>query len=163
MDGRLLFNSHAFPLPPKGDGRYTAEGGTRVGYTDALYLRSNGGITASGCKCEHLTYLVEFGNFGGTRAPGQSSQSPRPSIFTGGLDEITWFARQPESYRNEWLRYAWKDLKSGLLQMHGSRILTNGPLLAAEAGGTQLWYFANARSEVSPHGSAQEEPSRHLR
>ena len=161
VDGRLLLDFHSFPLRPKEVADTPQQAVLAVGYTDALYLRSNGGVTPSGWKCEHLPYLVEFDNFGGTRAPGQSSQSPRPSIFTWGFDEITWFARQPESYRNEWLRYAWKWLKehdpNGFLQMPGSRMLTNGPPLAGEGGGNQRWYFANTKSAACPQGSDQEE------
>jgi hypothetical protein len=131
-----------------------------VGYSDALYGRSNGGLTPSGWKCEHLPYLAEFDNFGGTRAPGQASQTRGPSIFTWGFDEITWFAWQPESYRNEWLRYAWNWLKehdpNGHLQMPGSRMLTNGPPDPA-GGGRLRWYFATTRSPACPQGFSQEE------
>ena len=161
VDGRLLLDFHSFPLRPKEVADTPQKAELAVGYTDALYLRSNGGITPSGWKCEHLPYLVEFDNFGGTRAPGQSSQSPRPSIFTWGFDEITWFAWQPETYRNEWLRYAWKWLKdhdpNGFLQMPGSRMLTNGPPLAGEGSERQRWYFANTKSAASPRGFGQEE------
>ena len=83
-----------------------------------------------------------------------------PSIFTWGLDEITWFAWQPESYRNEWLHYAWNWLKehdrNGFLQMPGGRMLTNGPP-GAEAGGRIRWYFANTKSPAFPLGFSQEE------
>jgi len=108
-------------------------------------------VTPSGWKCEHLPYLVEFDNFGGTRTPGEPSQTERPSIFTWGYDEITWFSHQPEPYRNEWLRYAWKWLKEndpdGFLQMPGGRMLTNGPT---------PWYFANTASAAFPRGFSQE-------
>jgi hypothetical protein len=160
VDGRLLLDFHSFPLRPKEVADTPQKAVLAVGYTDALYLRSNGGLTPSGWTCEHLPYLVEFDNFGGTRAPGQSSQSPRPSIFTWGFDEITWFAWQPESYRNEWLRYAWKWLKdtdpNGFLEMPGSRMLTNGPS-TGEGGARQRWYFANTKSAACPQGFSQEE------
>jgi hypothetical protein len=159
VDGRLLLDFHSFPLRPKEVAGAPQQAVLEVGYTDALYLRSNGGITPSGWKCEHLPYLVEFDNFGGTRAPGQSSQALRPSIFTWGFDEITWFAWQPESYRNQWLRYAWNWLKehdpNGFLQMPGSRMLTNGP--PGEDGARLRWYFANTRSPACPQGFNQEE------
>ncbi|MCX6629739.1 MAG: hypothetical protein NTW28_19140 [Candidatus Solibacter sp.] len=132
VDGRLLLDFHSFPLRPKEVAETPQKAVLAGGYTD-----------------------------GGTRAPGQSSQSPRPSIFTWGFDEITWFARQPESYRNEWLSYAWKWLKehdpNGFLQMPGSRMLTNGPPVAGEGGGSQRWYFANTKSAACPQGFGQEE------
>jgi hypothetical protein len=67
-------------------------------------------------------------------------------FFTWGYDEITWFAHQPEEYRNEWLRYAWRWLKEhdpdGFLEMPGGRMLTNGPAGAK-------WYFANRGQEIA--------------
>jgi len=159
VDGRLLMDFHSFPLRPKEVAGTPQKAVLAAGYTDALYGRSNGGITPSGWKCEHLPYLVEFDNFGGSRAPGQSSQARAPSIFTWGFDEITWFAWQPEDYRNEWLRYAWNWLRendpNGFLQMPGGRMLTNGP--PAAGGGRQRWYFANTRGPECPQGSSQED------
>jgi hypothetical protein len=79
-------------------------------------------------------------------------QSHGPSIFIWGYDEITWFAQQPEAYRNEWLRYAWNWLKkhdpSGFLEMPGGRMLTHGP---------GNWYFANTKSAACLQGFSQEE------
>jgi hypothetical protein len=159
VDGRLLLDFHSFPLRPKEVAGEPQKAVLAVGYTDALYNRSNGGVTPSGWTCEHLPYLVEFDNFGGTRNPGQSSQSQRPSIFTWGFDEITWLAWQPESYRNEWLHYAWQWLKehdpNGHLQMPGGRMITNGP--PNESGERQRWYFANTKSAACPLGFSQEE------
>jgi hypothetical protein len=161
VDGRLLLDFHSFPLRPKEVADSPQKAELAVGYTDALYGRSNGGTTPSGWKCEHLPYLVEFDNFGGTRAPGQSSQARGPSIFTWGFDEITWFAWQSESYRNEWLHYAWNWLKehdpNGFLQMPGGRMLTNGPPGAEPGGGRIRWYFANTKSGAIPQGFNQEE------
>jgi len=152
VDGKLLLDFHSFPLRPKEVADSPGKAILQVGYSDSLYNRSNGGIAPSGWKCEHLPYLVEFDNFGGTRTPGQSSQSKGTSIFTWGYDEITWFAQQPEEYRNEWLRYAWKWLKetdpNGHLEMPGGRMLTRG---------TESWYFANTRSDAFPKGFNQEE------
>jgi hypothetical protein len=116
------------------------------------HSRSNGGVAPSGWKCDHLPYLVEFDNFGGTRSPGQSSQSKGASIFTWGYDEITWFAQQPDESRNQWLRYASKWLKehdpNGFLEMPGGRMMIRG---------NEPWYFANTKSEASPKGFSQEE------
>jgi len=160
VDGKLLLDFHSFPLRPKEVADSPGQAMLAVGYSDGLYLRSKGGTTPSGWKCEHLPYLVEFDNFGGTRTPGQPSQTLRASIFTWGYDEITWFAHQAESYRNQWLRYAWDWLKEhdpdGHLQMPGGRMLTNGPQFP-DGSGKANWYFANTKSEACPRGSGQEE------
>ena len=107
VDGRLLLDFHSFPLRPKEVADSPQKAVLEIGYSDGLYGRSKGGITPSGWTCEHLPFLVEFDNFGGTRTPGLATQSKGASIFTWGYDEITWLAQQPEAYRNEWLRYAW--------------------------------------------------------
>lgn len=150
-DGKLLFDAHAFPLRIA-QGDEPLKGELRVGYTDAIYNRSKGGITPSGWSCEHLPYLVEFDNFGGRRQ-GQSSAG---TIFCWGYDEITWFSVLPESQRNAWLHYAWNWIKqhdpNGHLEMPGSRVLTpprgsNGP----------RWFWANTRSDACPDGSNTEQ------
>jgi hypothetical protein len=160
VDGKLLLDFHSFPLRPKEVAETPQQAVLAVGYSDALYGRSRGGVTPSGWKCEHLPYLVEFDNFGGTRTPGQASQKERASIFTWGYDEITWFSHQPEDYRNQWLRYAWNWLKEhdrdGFLQMPGGRVLTNGPP-SPDGGGKLDWYFANTKSDSCPRGFNQEE------
>jgi hypothetical protein len=160
VDGKLLLDFHSFPLRPKEVPDSPQKAVLDVGYSDGLYGRSKGGITPSGWKCEHFTYLVEFDNFGGNRNPGQSSQARGASILTWGYDEITWLAQQPESYRNEWLRYAWDWLKqhdkNGFLEMPGGRMLTNGP--ASPDGGARInWYFANRKGAENPRGFNQED------
>jgi hypothetical protein len=159
VDGHLLLDFHSFPLRPKEVAESPGKAILQVGYTDAIYGRSNGGIAPSGWRCEHLPYLVEFDNFGGTRTPGQASQAGRPSIFVWGYDEITWFAQQPQDYRNQWLHYAWNWLKehdpAGSLEMPGGRMLTHGPVFPDE--GQISWYFANTKSPACPHGFGQEE------
>jgi hypothetical protein len=122
-DGKLLFDFHSFPLRIVEVADQPHNGELKVGYTDAIFTKSKGGLTPSGWSCEHLPYVVEFDNFGRSRQPGQPSKSP----FTWGWDEITWFALTPENERNDWLRYAWKWVKdtdpNGHLQMPGSRVL----------------------------------------
>ncbi len=158
VDGKLLLDFHSFPLRPKEVADTPQKAILEAGNSDGLYGRSIGGIAPSGWQCEHLPFLVEFDNFGGTRAPGQASQAKGSSIFTWGYDEITWFANQPEEYRNEWLRYAVTWLKehdpNGFLEMPGGRMLTNGPTADGEK---QTWYFANTKSAASPRGYSQEE------
>jgi hypothetical protein len=161
VDGKLLLDFHSFPLRPKEVPESPQRAVLAIGYSDGIYGRSKGGNAPSGWSCDHLPFLVEFDNFGGTRTPGQASQITSASIFTWGYDEITWFAQQPEDYRNEWLRYAWTWLKEhdrdGFLEMPGGRMLTNGPASPAAEGGKLRWYFANTKSAAVPTGFSQEE------
>jgi hypothetical protein len=159
VDGKLLLDFHAFPLRPKEVADSPGKAVLQIGYSDGLYGRSKGGISPSGWQCEHLPFLVEFDNFGGTRTPGESSQSKGANIFTWGYDEITWLSQQPEAYRSEWLHYAWNWLKAndrdGFLEMPGGRMITNGP--NGPDGNRMRWYFANTKSPACPNGFSQEE------
>lgn len=83
--GKLLFDFHSFPLRIVEVTNQPYKGILKVGYADAIFNKSKGGITPSGWSCEHLPYVVEFDNsaeairvsqassrsFGaGTRSPG---------------------------------------------------------------------------------------------
>jgi hypothetical protein len=143
--GKLLFDSHAFPLRIAEVAGQPFKGVLQVGYADSIYTKSKGGITPSGWSCAHLPYLVEFDNFG-SHNPGYASSAP----FVWGWDEITWFATQAEPDRNAWLRYAWQWLHNNdpvaHLEMPGSRVLSPG------SGGGPSWYWANTRSAACPNG-----------
>ena len=104
-NGKLIYDFHSFPLRIEEIPDQPKQARLRVGYTDALYGRSRGGVTPSGWNCEHLPYLVEFDNYGRSRRPGEAGQG---RFWVWGWDEITWFSQQPEKSRNEWLVYAWK-------------------------------------------------------
>ncbi len=154
-NGKLLFDVHAFPLRIAEVAGMPYQGVLKIGYADSLYGRSKGGITPSGWSCDHLPYLVEFDNFGSSN-PGSSSKAP----FIWGWDEITWFAQQSETDRNNWLRYAWKWLADNEpiahLEMPGSRVLSPGP------GGGPKWYWANSTSDACPAGFNTEATIRQL-
>jgi len=153
-DGKLLFDFHTFPLRIEELPDKPRQAQLRVGYTDALYGRSKGGVTPSGWRCEHLPYLVEFDNYGRSRKPGEAGQG---RIWVWGWDEITWFSQQPEKDRNDWLRYAWKWVREtdpeGYVQMPGHRIISG----AAEG---KRWYDVNRPSAATPNGFGQEETIR---
>ncbi len=161
LDGKLLLDAHAFPLRPKEVAGSPQETVLEMGFFDSIYGRSKGGVAPSGWKCEHLPYLVEVDNWGASNRGGQSSQTPRPDYWVWGYDEMSWFARRSETYRNDWLRYAWNWLKehdrNGFLEMPGSRILHDGPPLMPEGVRKIGWYFANTRSPACPQGFNQEE------
>ena len=153
---QLLFDFHSFPLRIKEVPDRPREGILEVGFTDAIYGRSRGGIAPSGWRCDHLPYLVEIDNWGVSDRPGQPGVG---GCWVWGYDEMSWFAHQPEAYRNQWLRYAWKWVRehdpAGYLQMPGSRIVH------APVNGKH-WYFANTPSDAVPDGGGQEETIRQI-
>lgn len=148
-DGKLLFDFHSFPLRIKAVADKPEEGVLEVGFLDSLFKRSQGGITPSGWECDSLPYLVELDNFGRSNYPGED----HGSHFIWGYDEICWFAKQNEHYRDLWLHYAWNWVRrtdpNGYLQMPISRTLAN------PADGKR-WYWANRPSDAVPGGFNQE-------
>ncbi len=155
-DGKLLFDFHTFPLRIEELPDKPRQAQLRVGYTDALYGRSKGGITPSGWRCEHLPYLVEFDNYGRSRSPGGAGQG---RFWVWGWDEITWFSQQPENARNDWLRYAWNWVREhdpeGYVQMPGMRIISG-------AADGKRWYDVHQPSAATPNGFGQEEAIRSI-
>jgi hypothetical protein len=103
--GRLMFDLHSFPSRPKSVKGEPYKAVLEKGFSDAIYGRSRGGITPSGWKCESLPYVVEIDNFGISDHPGQYREGDKLHVW--GWDEINWFIKQPEGYRNEWLEYAY--------------------------------------------------------
>jgi|TARA_B100001250_G_scaffold401668_1_gene413831 hypothetical protein len=104
-NGKLMFDLHSFPSRPKSVKDQPYKAILEKGFSDAIYGRSIGGVTPSGWHCESLPYIVEIDNFGASDHAGQYRESDK--IHVWGWDEINWFINQPESYRNEWLEYAY--------------------------------------------------------
>jgi hypothetical protein len=153
---KLLFDFHSFPLRIEELADKPKEAQLRIGYTDALYGRSKGGLTPSGWRCEHLPYLVEFDNYGRSRKPGEAGQG---RFWVWGWDEITWFSQQPEKSRNDWLRYAWRWVREhdpeGYVQMPGMRVISG-------AADRKRWYDVNRPGAATPNGFGQEETIREV-
>lgn len=156
VDGKLLFDLHAFPLRIKevaGQPQKAVLGGKHP--WGGIYGRSQGGVAPSGWSCKSLPYLVEFDNWSSS---GKGGQGGLGGGWVWGYDEMSWFAHQPEDYRNEWLRYAHKWVgdtdPNGYLQMPGSRILHD----PVDGKG---WYFANSRASCRD-GFNQEETIRQI-
>lgn len=105
-DGELMFDLHSFPSRPKSVKGKPYQAILEKGFSDSIYGRSVGGRTPSGWSCEALPYIVEIDNFGSSDHPGQYRESDRLHVW--GWDEIGWFIKQPEAYRNEWLEYAYQ-------------------------------------------------------
>ncbi len=150
-DGKLLFDFHSYPLRVKEVEGKPMEGILEVGYIDSIYCKSKGGITPSGWSCDSLPYLVEVDNWGSS---GKGGQANIGGCWIWGYDEICWFARQSEEYRNNWLKYAWDWLKendkNGHLEIIGSRGL-------ADPIGDVREYKANNKSPQCPNGYNQED------
>jgi hypothetical protein len=154
IDGKLLFDF--------GSGNLHANGIKEV-LTDpqkciltGRYGRSGAGITPSGWSTTKLPFLVHFDN-NGARYQGNGGT---PGDGSWHWDEISWFANQPEEYRNDFLRYAdnyistmWPD-NAGHLEMPGMRIITPG------INGNRN-YFANSSAFYSL-GFNQEETIRQI-
>jgi hypothetical protein len=155
-DGRLLLDFHAFPLRVKEVSDHPQDAILQVGFSDSIFLRSKGGLTYSGWKCEHLPYLAELDNWGVSKNPDRPGQGGN---WVWGYDEISWFAHQSEQYRSDWLRYAWdwvrKTDPDGYLQMPGGRTETS-PL------DHRRWYYANAPSPAVPDGLNDEAAIRQI-
>jgi len=156
-DGRLLLDFHAFPLRIKEDSSRPMNAVLELGFSDGLYRRSKGGITPSGWSCEHLPYLVEFDNYGVSKAPGRPGQGHGGFDWIWGYDEISWFAHQPLQYRKDWLWYAWRWVRevdsNAHLEMPGGRT-ESSPLDG------RRWYFANNPGPATPQGLGDEEEIR---
>lgn len=62
--------------------------------------RSAGGEHPLGFEIETNFTIVEFDNYGGNGKPGVATYK---QFYNWGHDDVTWFATQPEWYRNEFL------------------------------------------------------------
>lgn len=151
VDGVSLLDFNSFPLRIKEVPEKPYEAVLEVGHLDAIFRKSKGCITPSGWSCESLPYLVEFDNYGRSRAPNVANLK---SHFVWGWDEISWFSLRDEEYRNRWLEYAYNWIKqtdlNGHLQMPVSRMIT----CPNDTFGS---YRANTKSLNCPMGYSQEE------
>jgi hypothetical protein len=151
VNGKTIFDVNAFPMRIEQLGDTCCKAQLQVGYSDALYGKSKGGITPSGWSCAFLPWLAEFDNFGG-QTPGVSSTG---TIFIWGYDEITWIALRSTPDRSAWIRYAKKWMAandtSAHLIMPGSRCLVHGPSFSPS------WYWSNNKSTACPMGFNTED------
>ena len=152
IGNKLLFDFHAYPYrltPPAGATAHApSENNPQKAeiqslYHDSIYNRSLGGETYSGWSCESLPYFVELDNFGTDK--NKLDQPTYGTHYIWGMDEISWFANQPQWYRHEWLSYAYKQVRTvdpaGYAQMPGNRTA----VLRTPSGAlTQLSYYCNS-------------------
>ncbi len=106
IDNRLLFDINGNGLVPN---ETVKQGGAlqcRIGSPDDFWCtwfgRSAGGEHPLGFKTDICPTLLEFDNYG---QQGKLGVSNGQAFGTWGYDDITWFASQPEWYRNEFLLY----------------------------------------------------------
>lgn len=147
--GQLLFDFVSFPLRLKEIADKPQHVELQVGYYDGIYQKTVGGITPSGWSSKRGVYLVEFDNFG---ISDHRDEANLADHYAWGYDEITWFHKQPEDYRNAFLRYAHDWVREtdayGFLQMPGSRIIT---------GADTNRYRANTSGQNNTLGKNQEQ------
>ena len=62
--------------------------------------RAPGGKHPLGFTCDRQYTILEFDNYGGNGKPGVATPY---SFYNWGYDDVTWFALQPEWYRNQFL------------------------------------------------------------
>ena len=115
-DDVLIFDFHSYPARPIANGT-TKRGPTEsnpqkayleIGHGDSIYGNSLGGMTYSGWKCSSLPYFVEIDNWGNDASIIHDPTKDAAGVTIWGMDEISWFLSQPKSYREEFMRYAYK-------------------------------------------------------
>ncbi|MBQ4152986.1 MAG: hypothetical protein IJD11_01400, partial [Oscillospiraceae bacterium] len=106
IGNKLIFDIHGNGLVPNEtvaeDGVLKCRIGTPSDFWCTWFGRSNGGEHPLGFTVKVCPTILEFDNYGPLENPGKSNG---PEFGTWGYDDITWFATQPESYRNEFLLY----------------------------------------------------------
>ena len=130
---QLLFDFHSSPLRmhaklPKWSSAAANGGPAILEYStsgcEPPYGQMKGGKTYFGWQAATLPYLVEFDNYGIGKYPNKFGNCWVP----WGWDEITWFGVQSETYRNDWLKYAYYRVKqldnNAFLEMPGRRPMT---------------------------------------
>jgi hypothetical protein len=165
LDGVLLFDFHMYPSRPMADGSQQAHFPTeddpqratfQAGHSDSIYGKSKGGMTYSGWECESLPYLVELDNYGDDAA---ALHVPKPAdMRTWGMDEITWYANQPEWYRAEFLEYAYDWVMNeaegdGFFAMPGQRVAR----IYDEDNNVLQWQYYAYSSKNHKDGNDDEE------
>ena len=87
--------------------------------------RSEGGEHPLGFSIDNCLTIIEFDNYGRPGPVGEYNENYSP----WGYDDITWFATQPEWYRNEFLLYCDQMLKSTRLDKNGNQVYFLQPQL----------------------------------
>lgn len=105
--------------------------------------RTGGGTHPLGFQIDTNFTILEFDNYGGNGKPGVATPQ---AFYVWGYDDITWFALQPEWYRNQFLLECNTYLKANDLDSQGKqvyflqpclrRVLTSNQTMTYKPGGT---------------------------
>ena len=125
VGNRLVFDINGNGLVPN-ETEYNEETGAyecKISYPDGTYWctwfgRSAGGEHPLGFTVETCPTILEFDNYGQI---SELNVSNGPAFGTWGYDDITWFATQPEEYRNEFLKYLAEYAASNRLSSEGKQ------------------------------------------
>ena len=122
---RLLFDIQGNGLVPNETAHNDSTGAyeCRISEPNGSYWctwlgRAAGGKHPLGFTCETCPTLLEFDNYG---QQGELNISNGPAFGTWGFDDISWFATQPASYRNQFLLYIEEYTKTHCLSSQNGR------------------------------------------
>ncbi|MHB1452673.1 MAG: hypothetical protein ACYCYM_01790 [Saccharofermentanales bacterium] len=88
--------------------------------------RTGGGMHPLGFQIDTNFTILEFDNYGGNGKPGVATPQ---AFYVWGYDDITWFALQPEWYRNQFLLECDAFLKTNVLDSTGKQVYFLQPCL----------------------------------
>jgi hypothetical protein len=154
--GRLLFDFHSRPISATND----------LAHPEGIILQhrgtSRGGIAPAGWTTASLPFLLEVDNWGGWSMPAEKRNDlvARSQAMRWGWDDIAWFAHQPATVRQHFLKYAHRWLRSadsaGYFQIPIRRLLGEAPV--SDSTGAPVWHYqANRPSLACPQGFGDED------
>lgn len=156
-DGKMLVDFNAFPLrisvaPGEGDHKPSELNPQRCvitpGVGDAVYKKNIKGTSPSGWTTDKYPYLVEVDNWG-IMAEKYHNKASSPYW---GFDEITWFAVQPQWYRQKFIEDLTKQIDSfnenGHLSIPGKRYTQK----VAGVSDATLYFAASKEGNVNYFG-----------
>ncbi|MBQ8753226.1 MAG: hypothetical protein IJZ13_09000 [Clostridia bacterium] len=123
---RLVFDIAGNGLVPN-ETEYNEDTGAyecKISYPEGSYWctwfgRATGGEHPLGFTVETCPTILEFDNYGPLSM--ELNVSNGPAFGTWGYDDITWFATQPEEYRNQFLKYLDEYTSTNCLSSTGER------------------------------------------
>lgn len=164
---KVIFDAHSHSLVVNGKSLldYNAMPLTRFPLTDRpgekLVLvregRSGGGISPEGVNEASLPFLYEYDNWGGRDWWAYEHQTYEERAWNQwwGGDQISWFAGQNETDRNEFLEYTFK--WTAVNNPHGFFAFPLMRGLGTGGDGQDRCYKLNNKSDACPEGFSQED------
>lgn len=158
--GNMLVDFNAFPMrisvaPGQTDHKATESNPQLCvitpGVGNAVYKKNIKGTSPSGWTTDKYPYLVEVDNW------GISSQKylDKASSYIWGYDEITWFAMQPQWYRQKFIEDLTKQIDSfnenGHLAIPGKRWIGVVP----GGNGSSCYFAASKTGNVNYYGDLE--------